>query len=112
MPYLLVSSMNIGAGIFLSRVLSIWCFFLAISIYNHTCRRKGEQSFAYNGLKNYAYYMTHYIRFYILHGINSAFFVASGLVLEFFSRTSPPVLYLLFLIWGHLQIALAFLFSV
>src|SRR6185312_5686865 len=29
--------------------------------------------------------------------------------MEFFSRTSPPVLYLLFL---HLQIALAFLFSV
>ena len=67
-----------------------------------------------NGLKHYAYYMTHYIHFYILHVTNSAFFVASGLVfkMEFFSRTSPPVLYLLFLIWGHLQIAPALLFSV
>ena len=35
-----------------------------------------------NGLKHYAYYMTHYIHFYILHVTNSAFFVASGLVFK------------------------------
>src|SRR6185312_7907363 len=68
------SSMNIGAGLFLGAF--IWCFFPAASVCNHTSQRKGEQSFGYD--------------------------VYNGLVfkMEFFSRTSPPVLCFLFLIWG------------
>src|SRR6185312_2195078 len=118
MPYLWESLMNIGAGIFIGRVLYPYGISFLLPAFVIILVKEKENRvlvmMRMNGLKNYAYYMTHYFHFYFLHVINSVFFVASGLAfkMEFFSRTSPPVLCLLFLIWGHLQIALAFLFAV
>ena len=89
-------------------------FLSAASIYNHICQRKGEQSFAYE--RNQELRLLHDALYPFLHSTRHQFpfFVTNGLVfkMEFFPRTSLPVLCLLFLIWGHLQIALAFLFSV
>jgi hypothetical protein len=62
-----------------------------------------------NGMKEWAYYMSHYgnlnlkiVTFFVLYGINTSFFVATGLIsdLTFFTVTSPAVLVLLFLLWG------------
>ncbi|CAG8552654.1 4879_t:CDS:2 [Paraglomus occultum] len=118
MPYLWVSEMNVGASALLGRVLYPFGVSFLLPAFVITLVKEKENRILVmmrmNGLKDYAYYMTHYIHFYILHTINSVFFVASGMAfkMEFFSRTSPYVLCLLFMIWGHMQIILAFLFSV
>ncbi|TPX48095.1 hypothetical protein SeMB42_g01671 [Synchytrium endobioticum] len=66
-----------------------------------------------NGLKSYTYYITHYIHFYILFIISTAFFLIVGRLsrLELFSRTGPGVLVFLFFTWGHVQVAMAFVFG-
>ncbi|RIA88469.1 hypothetical protein C1645_826331 [Glomus cerebriforme] len=66
-----------------------------------------------NGLKNFTYYLAHYIHFYTLHVITTLFFIITGLLfhMEIFTKTDPLVYIILFFIWGHVQIALAFLFT-
>ncbi|RIA92292.1 P-loop containing nucleoside triphosphate hydrolase protein [Glomus cerebriforme] len=66
-----------------------------------------------NGLKISTYYLVHYIHFYILYTIASLFFIITGLLfhMEIFTKTEPLVYIILFFIWGHVQIALAFLFN-
>ena len=106
-----------GRHIYRSRSLSIWYFVSVASICNHTSQRKGEQSFGYD-----AYEWTQKLRllhdalFPFLLSTRHQFRILCGkqtiFKMEFFSRTSSPVLWLFFFIWGHLQIALAFLFSV
>ncbi|PVU88448.1 hypothetical protein BB560_006371 [Smittium megazygosporum] len=67
-----------------------------------------------NGLKYTNYYIAHYIHFYILTIFASFFFLLSGKVfkLEMFTETSLPLLIVLLLVWGHVQVILSFLFSV
>ncbi|KAI9333102.1 hypothetical protein BDR26DRAFT_840473 [Obelidium mucronatum] len=66
-----------------------------------------------NGLKTWTYYLSHYITFYILYTFSAAIFLIAGIQskLTFFTQTQIGVLILLFFIWGHVQIVLAFLFS-
>ncbi|KAJ3118142.1 hypothetical protein HDU96_003671 [Phlyctochytrium bullatum] len=66
-----------------------------------------------NGMKSWAYYATHYITFYILFTASTIIFLVSGRLvrLEFFTLTQPSVLVILFFLWGHVQIALAFFFA-
>ncbi|TPX33602.1 hypothetical protein SmJEL517_g03582 [Synchytrium microbalum] len=66
-----------------------------------------------NGLKSYTYYLTHYIHFYVLYIVSTAFFLIAGRLgrLDLFTRTSPGVLVFLFFTWGHVQVALAFFFG-
>lgn len=66
-----------------------------------------------NGLKTYTYYITHSLHFYALHIISSAVFLIAGKAfqMELFTRTQTGVLVLLFLVWGVVQIALAFFFA-
>ncbi|KAH6569157.1 hypothetical protein BASA50_008935 [Batrachochytrium salamandrivorans] len=66
-----------------------------------------------NGVTPGRYYASHYITFYILYAISVAIFLLSGYIgkLTLFTLTDPAVLLLLFFIWGHNQISLAFFFS-
>ncbi|KAH9271609.1 hypothetical protein BASA83_006219 [Batrachochytrium salamandrivorans] len=66
-----------------------------------------------NGLKSIWYYTSQYITFYILFSISTAIFLIAGRLskLTLFTLTSPGVYLLLFFLWGHNQISLAFLFS-
>ncbi|KAJ3015871.1 UNVERIFIED_CONTAM: hypothetical protein HDU68_012527 [Siphonaria sp. JEL0065] len=66
-----------------------------------------------NGLKSWTYYLSHYVTFYILYIFSAAIFLIVGARsgLTFFSQTQIGVLIILFFVWGHVQIVLAFLFS-
>ncbi|KAI9355101.1 ABC-2 family transporter protein-domain-containing protein [Zopfochytrium polystomum] len=66
-----------------------------------------------NGMKSWAYYLSHYVTFYILFIISTSIFLLSGLIvrLSFFTKTEGGLLLLLFFIWGHVQIILAFFFA-
>jgi hypothetical protein len=63
-----------------------------------------------NGLKTWTYYLSHYIHFYMLHILSSAIFLLIGAAvrMDMFVKTEPGVLILMFFIWGHNQISLAF----
>ncbi|KAJ3287595.1 hypothetical protein HK104_008527 [Borealophlyctis nickersoniae] len=66
-----------------------------------------------NGLKTWAYYASHYVTFYTLYIISALVFLIAGAAcrLSFFKATAPGVLLVLFFMWGHVQIALAFFFT-
>ncbi len=66
-----------------------------------------------NGLKSLAYFLTHYAHFYSLHILSSTFFLLTGWIvkMDMFVKTDFGVLILMFFIWGHVQIILAFFFS-
>eukprot|EP00160_Parvularia_atlantis_P010481 Unigene2049_Nuclearia_a/m.6373 Unigene2049_Nuclearia_a/g.6373 ORF Unigene2049_Nuclearia_a/g.6373 Unigene2049_Nuclearia_a/m.6373 type:complete len:631 (-) Unigene2049_Nuclearia_a:124-2016(-) len=66
-----------------------------------------------NGLKLPVYWLSEYIHFYILHIICTAVFIVTGFIfrLPFFTLTAPGVYVLLFFLWGHVQIIMAFLLS-
>jgi hypothetical protein len=67
-----------------------------------------------NGLHSFIYYLAHYIHFYILHILSSILFLLSGYVarMDLFTMTSWGVLVIVWFIWGHAQIAIAFFCSV
>ncbi|KAJ3309887.1 hypothetical protein HDU76_003506, partial [Blyttiomyces sp. JEL0837] len=66
-----------------------------------------------NGLKAWAYYLSHYVTFYVLYAVSSLIFliVGRGSRLTFLTLTEGAGLGLLFFIWGHVQIVLAFFFA-
>ncbi|KAI9344589.1 hypothetical protein BDR26DRAFT_857228 [Obelidium mucronatum] len=66
-----------------------------------------------NGVKTWAYYLSHYVTFFILFFISTLVFivVGKGAKLDMFTKTSPVVLTVLFLLWGNAQIVLAFLIA-
>ncbi|KAJ3012755.1 UNVERIFIED_CONTAM: hypothetical protein HDU68_001040 [Siphonaria sp. JEL0065] len=66
-----------------------------------------------NGVKPWAYYISHYITFFILYVSSTTIFLAVGILtkLDMFKRTSLPLLVVFFFLWGNVQIALAFLMS-
>ncbi|KAI8925005.1 hypothetical protein BC831DRAFT_284172 [Entophlyctis helioformis] len=66
-----------------------------------------------NGMKTWAYYLTHYLTFFVLFGVSAMVFFVSGYFakLSFFTLTDPAVYLVLFFVWGNVQIALAFFFA-
>jgi ABC-type multidrug transport system ATPase subunit/diacylglycerol kinase len=66
-----------------------------------------------NGLSMFAYNRMHYIHFYIMHIISVTVFTLAGIIfkLDMFVKTQAGVYIILFIIWGHVQIALAFFFA-
>ncbi|CAG8698021.1 10354_t:CDS:2, partial [Dentiscutata heterogama] len=66
-----------------------------------------------NGLRTFTYYLTHYIHFFSVHIVTTFVFIITGLVfkMEIFTKTDPSVYIILFFVWGHVEIALAFIFS-
>ncbi|KAI8620643.1 ABC-2 family transporter protein-domain-containing protein, partial [Chytriomyces sp. MP71] len=66
-----------------------------------------------NGVKAWAYYLSHYVTFFLLFVFSTVvfFIVGRGSKLDMFTKTSPAVLIVLFFLWGNVQIALAFVIS-
>ena len=66
-----------------------------------------------NGMKTWAYYLSHYVTFFILFALSSSIFLLSGVFssLTLFTRTDPLLLVFLFAVWGNVQIAMAFTLS-
>ncbi|KAJ3316944.1 hypothetical protein HDU76_001458, partial [Blyttiomyces sp. JEL0837] len=66
-----------------------------------------------NGMKSWAYYTSQYVTFYILYAISTFIFVLTGHLfnLELFTKTDLSVIVLVFFVWGHVQIILAFAFA-
>ncbi|KAJ3196136.1 hypothetical protein HK101_009969 [Irineochytrium annulatum] len=66
-----------------------------------------------NGMKSWAYFLSHYVTFFILFVVSSLIFLIAGRLsqLEFFTNTQLGVIILLFFVWGNVQIALAFFFT-
>ena len=67
-----------------------------------------------NGLNTSVYYLAHYVHFFTLHILSSVFFLVTGFLvnLELFNLTAWSVLVMVWLTWGHAQIAIAFLLSI
>jgi hypothetical protein len=66
-----------------------------------------------NGMGTLPYHISHYLTMYILYAISTLIFLTAGFFskLTFFTQTQPAVLLLLFFVWGHNQISLAFFFT-
>ncbi|KAJ3230856.1 hypothetical protein HDU81_004174 [Chytriomyces hyalinus] len=66
-----------------------------------------------NGVKSWAYYITHYITFLVLFVSSALVFIVVGRVtkLDMFTKTAPFVLISLFFLWGNVQIVLAFVLA-
>ncbi|KND03404.1 uncharacterized protein SPPG_08886 [Spizellomyces punctatus DAOM BR117] len=66
-----------------------------------------------NGLRPGIYYLSHYVTFFVLYILSTTIFLVSGVAarLDMFIRTEFSVLVILFLLWGLVQIALAFFFA-
>lgn len=64
-------------------------------------------------MKTWAYYLSHYVTFFILYSISALIFTITGAFsgLTFFTITSKSLLFLLFFLWGNNAISLAFFFS-
>jgi hypothetical protein len=66
-----------------------------------------------NGMKSWAYYLSHYVTFLVLFVVSSSVFFFTGYItkLSLFTLTDPTVLATVLFVWGNNQISLAFLFS-
>ncbi|KAJ3305606.1 hypothetical protein HDV03_001251 [Kappamyces sp. JEL0829] len=66
-----------------------------------------------NGMKSWAYYLSHYVVFTVLYWASMFIFWMAGLVfkLTLFTLTDKSVLLLLLFVWGNNLISLAFLFA-
>ncbi|CAG8488376.1 3725_t:CDS:2 [Paraglomus occultum] len=118
MPQLFNSRFELQAGTLIGGILYPFGISFLLPIFVITLVKEKEERILVmmkmNGLKSFVYYLTHYIHFYILHIITSAAFIVTGLLfrMQFFTLTNPGVYIILFFLWGHVQIALAFFFSV
>lgn len=59
------------------------------------------------------YYISTYVTFYINYCISSSLFLITGYIfnLDLFRKTAIGILILVLLLWGHVQICLAFVFN-
>ncbi|KAI8620642.1 ABC-2 family transporter protein-domain-containing protein, partial [Chytriomyces sp. MP71] len=66
-----------------------------------------------NGVKAWAYYMTHYLTFFVLFIFSTLIFMIAGRAskLDMFTKTNPVVLVVFFVLWGNVQIVLSFLMA-
>lgn len=66
-----------------------------------------------NGVKTAAYYISHYVAFFLLYMISAFFFLITGYngKLTLFTLTDSGVLILFLFVWGNNLISLAFFFS-
>ncbi|KAJ3278392.1 hypothetical protein HK104_002381, partial [Borealophlyctis nickersoniae] len=72
-----------------------------------------------NGVKSTTYYLSHYLTFLMLYFLSTLIFflvgslitVGEGEKITFFTRTDPAVLVIMFVLWGNVQVGMAFVFS-
>ncbi|KAK9688180.1 hypothetical protein K7432_014492, partial [Basidiobolus ranarum] len=117
MPQLISTEINVPIGSLIGGILYPFGISFLIPIFVLILVKEKEDRILVmmrmNGLSPRAYYLAHYVHFYILHIISSIVFVITGVgfQMSIFTATSPFVYIFLLFIWGHAQIALAFLLS-
>ncbi|KAJ3289502.1 hypothetical protein HK104_007417, partial [Borealophlyctis nickersoniae] len=72
-----------------------------------------------NGVKSTTYYLSHYLTFLTLYALSTLIFflvgslitVGEGEKITFFTKTDPAVLVIMFVLWGNVQVGMAFVFA-
>jgi ABC-type multidrug transport system ATPase subunit len=117
MPQYLTSRPDIPVGSFIGRVLYPFGISFLLPVFVIMLVREKEDRILVmmkmNGLKARAYYLTRFVHFFTMYLVAAFFFVLAGVVfgLNLFVKTQPGVYIILLLIWGVVQIAMAFLFA-
>ncbi|KAG0224141.1 hypothetical protein BGW41_005240 [Actinomortierella wolfii] len=99
---------DLSAGFFPFALSFLLPIFVSLLVQEKEDRHR--MMMAMNGLRSFAYYLAHYIEFMSMQLILCLFFAlaATAIKSEFIWRTNPGLLVVLFLVWSHTQIALAF----
>ncbi|KAJ3393432.1 hypothetical protein HDU84_001922 [Entophlyctis sp. JEL0112] len=113
------TAINLPVGGYIGRVLFPFGVSFLLPIFTIILVKEKEDRLfimmKLNGLNicSFKYFQSHYITFYLLYALSAAVFLLSGLKsgLTFFTQTQTSLLVLLFMLWGHVQIILSFLFS-
>ncbi|KAI9204485.1 uncharacterized protein BJ171DRAFT_505933 [Polychytrium aggregatum] len=117
MPEFGTTALSIPFGSLLGRVLYPFGISFLLPIFVITLVKEKEDRILVmmkmNGLKVWAYYVSHYITMFVLYVLSAIMFVAvgTGTKMDVFVNTGKGVLPVLLLVWGNAQIALAFFFS-
>ncbi|ORX90745.1 hypothetical protein K493DRAFT_265395 [Basidiobolus meristosporus CBS 931.73] len=117
MPQLLNSQIDIPVGSLIGGILYPFGISFLLPIFVIILVKEKEDRILVmmrmNGLSPRAYYTAHYAHFYSLHTISCIIFVVTGVGfrMSIFTQTQPFVYIFLLFMWGHAQIALAFLLS-
>ncbi|CAG8636281.1 17603_t:CDS:2 [Acaulospora morrowiae] len=116
-PQLYTTSIKLPIGTFVGGILYPFGVSFLLPIFVITLTKEKEDRILVmmqmNGLKSFTYYLTHYVHFYVLHILTTLIFVIAGLLfkMEIFTQTQPGVYIILLFIWGHVEIAMSFLFT-
>ncbi|KAJ3000158.1 hypothetical protein HDV02_000441 [Globomyces sp. JEL0801] len=112
-PYLQPAVLPIPFGTVIGRILYPLGISFLIPIFT-LMLVKDKETKIINGLGSLnGYYISSYVTFYILYLTSMIVFLVTGYAtnLDLFTKTEPGLLILLFMLWGKVQVALAFLFS-
>jgi len=116
-PQLANTAIEFPAGGLIGRILFPFGVSFLLPIFVVTLVKEKEDRILVmmkmNGLNSFAYFVSHYVTFYILFVISTFFFLVSGFLikLQLFTQTDLGLLILLFFVWGLAQNALVFLFA-
>ncbi|CAG8546687.1 16969_t:CDS:10 [Funneliformis caledonium] len=105
MPYLMSTAIVKSSGTLFGDILYPFGISFLLPIFVISLVKEKEERILVimkmNGLKSFAYYLTHYIHFYTLHIITSIVFVITGLFfrMEIFTKSQPSVFIILLFIW-------------
>ncbi|KAI8610816.1 hypothetical protein BC830DRAFT_1143991 [Chytriomyces sp. MP71] len=116
-PQVRSTQISIQAGALIGRILYPFGVSFLLPIFTIMLVKEKEDRIyimmKLNGLKGSLYYASHYIVFYVLYILSTIVFIIAGSRsgLTFFTQTDMGVIVILFFVWGHVQIVLAFFFS-
>ncbi|TPX36686.1 hypothetical protein SmJEL517_g01383 [Synchytrium microbalum] len=117
MPQYIDTGVNIQISSFLGGILFPFGVSFLLPIYVITLVKEKEDRIQImmrmNGMKMTTYYLAHSLHFFSLHIISAAFFYLAGYFggMQLFTRTQFVVLLIVLILWGLVQISLAFLFA-
>ncbi|TPX65501.1 hypothetical protein SpCBS45565_g05163 [Spizellomyces sp. 'palustris'] len=117
MPWLKSTKLQLPVASFIGRILFPFAISFLVPFFVVTLvKEKEDRIFGMmrmNGLKAWAYWLAHYVHFYCLHILSAAVFLIVGRAarMDMFTKTGPGVLILMMFMWGHAQVALAFVFG-
>ncbi|KAI9224622.1 hypothetical protein BC828DRAFT_402117 [Blastocladiella britannica] len=113
-PAYTTSAITLPIGAFIGRILYPFGISFLLPIFVITLVKEKEDRIqvmmVMNGLKLRTYYMAHALHFYSLHILSTVVFLVTGIAfqLQFFTQTALAVLVCLFIVWGLVQVAMAF----
>ncbi|KAJ3368547.1 hypothetical protein HDU91_000493 [Kappamyces sp. JEL0680] len=117
-PYLGPAQVSVPFGSIIGRILYPLGISFLLPIFTLALVKDKEQKIIVmlrmNGLGDVTgYYVSNYILFYINFCASSFVFLVTGYAvnLQLFTKTAMGILVLALLIWGHVQVSLAFVFS-